>query len=131
MSEKDKKRVYDKLTPQRQRLFDSIMSNLETNNSLWRQGWRVSGAPVSAITGKRYSGVNRLFLSAATMEHGYSDNRWLTYKQMGEKGWEFKRDAEGKSMGKNAGVSIEGCLKSVIMFLIFSAAVIRARKTRR
>lgn len=107
MSDKDKKSVYDKLTPQRQRLFDLLMSNLETSNSLWRQGWRVLGAPVSAITGKRYSGINRLFLSAATMEHGYSDNRWLTYKQMKEKGWEFKRDAEGNSMGKNAGVSIE------------------------
>lgn len=107
MSEKDKKSVYDKLTPQRQRLFDLLMSNLETNNSLWRQGWRVYGALVSAISGKRYNGVNRLFLSAATMERGYSDNRWLTYNQMKEKGWEFKRDAEGNSMGKNAGVSIE------------------------
>ncbi len=107
MSEKDKKSVYDKLTPQRKRLVDSILSNLENDKSLWRQGWRISGAPVSAITGKRYNGVNRLFLSAATMERGYSDNRWLTYNQMKEKGWEFKRDAEGNSMGKNAGVSIE------------------------
>ncbi len=107
MSDKDKKSVYDKLTPQRKRLFDTIMSNLENNHSLWRQGWRVTGAPVSAITGKRYNGVNRLFLSAATMERGYSDNRWLTYNQMKEKGWEFKHDEEGNSMGKNAGVSIE------------------------
>ena len=63
--------------------------------------------PVSAITGKRYNGVNRLFLTSATMERGYSDNRWLTYNQMAERGWEFKRDEEGNSLGKNAGVSIE------------------------
>lgn len=107
MSDKEKKSAYDKLTPQRQRLVDAIMANLENNKSLWRQGWVVSGAPVSAISGKRYNGVNRLFLSIATMERGYSDNRWLTYNQMKEKGWEFKRDAEGNSMGKNAGVSIE------------------------
>lgn len=107
MSDKEKKSAYDKLTPQRQRLVDTIIANLENNHSLWRQGWRVTGAPVSAITGKRYNGVNRLFLSAATMERGYSDNRWLTYNQMQEKGWEFKRDAEGNSLGKNAGVSIE------------------------
>lgn len=107
MSDKEKKSAYDKLTPQRQRLVDAIMANLENNHSLWRQGWVTSGAPVSAISGKRYNGVNRLFLSMATMERGYSDNRWLTYNQMKEKGWEFKRDAEGNSMGKNAGVSIE------------------------
>lgn len=107
MSDKDKKSVYDKLTPQRKRLVDTFMANLENNHSLWRQGWKVTGAPVSAITGKRYNGVNRLFLSSATMERGYSDNRWLTYNQMKEKGWDFKHDEEGNSMGKNAGVSIE------------------------
>lgn len=107
MSEKDKKSAYDKLTPQRQRLYDKLMVNLNTNNSLWRQGWRASGAPVSAITGKRYNGINRMFLSDATIERGYKDNRWLTYNQMKEKGWDFKRDEYGNSMGKNAGVSIE------------------------
>lgn len=107
MSDKEKKSAYDKLTPQRQKLVDTIIANLENNHSLWRQGWHVSGAPVSAITGKRYNGVNRLFLSAATMERGYSDNRWLTYNQMQEKGWDFKRDEEGNSLGKKAGVSIE------------------------
>ncbi len=107
MSDKDKKSAYDKLTPQRQKLVDTIIANLENNHSLWRQGWRVTGAPVSAITGKRYNGVNRLFLSAATMEKGYSDNRWLTFNQMKEKGWDFKHDEEGNSLGKKAGVSIE------------------------
>ena len=89
MSDKDKKSVYDKLTPHRKQLVDTIMANLEKDKSLWRQGWKVSGAPVSAITGKRYNGVNRLFLTSATMERGYSDNRWLTYNQMKEKGWDF------------------------------------------
>lgn len=107
MSDKEKKSAYDKLTPQRQRLVDTIMANLKNNKSLWRQGWQVAGAPISAISGKRYNGVNRLFLSIATMERGYSDNRWLTYNQMKEKGWEFKRDGENNSLGKNAGVSIE------------------------
>ena len=107
LSDKEKKSAYDKLTPQRQRLVDTIMANLKNNKSLWRQGWQVAGAPISAISGKRYNGVNRLFLSIATMERGYSDNRWLTYNQMKEKGWEFKRDGENNSLGKNAGVSIE------------------------
>ena len=43
----------------------------------------------------------------AAMERGYSDNRWMTFKQMEDKGWSFKRNAEGKSLGRNAGVAIE------------------------
>ncbi len=107
MSEKAKKSVYDKLTPQRQRLVDMIVANLENNHSLWRQGWKVPGPPVSAISGKQYNGINRMFLSNARMEHRYKDNRWMTFKQMSDKGWTFKRDEEGNSLGKNAGVSIE------------------------
>ena len=107
MSDNDKKSVYDKLTPQRKQLVDEILKNLESGSGLWKQGWQTTGAPVSAITGKRYNGVNRLFLTAAMMTKGYSDNRWLTYNQMEEKGWSFKRDEEGNNLGKGAGVSIE------------------------
>lgn len=107
MSETDRNTVYDKLTPQRKRLVDAVIRNLESGTGLWKQGWRIMSAPISAITGKKYNGVNRLFLTAAIMERGYSDNRWLTYNQMKEKGWDFKRDEEGNSLGKKAGVSIE------------------------
>lgn len=107
MSDNEKKSVYDKLTPQRKQLFDEVLENLENGVEPWQQGWRVSGTPVSAITGKRYNGVNRLFLANATAKRGYTDNRWLTFNQMEEKGWSFKRDAEGNSLGKNAGVAIE------------------------
>ena len=91
MSEGKGNKIYDKLTPQRKQLVDEILKNLESGTGLWRQGWQVTGAPVSAITGKRYNGVNRLFLTAAMMQKGYSDNRWLTYNQMEEKGWHFKK----------------------------------------
>lgn len=107
MSDNETKSAYDKLTPQRKRLIDAILKNLENEKSLYMQGWRVNGAPVSAVTGKKYNGVNRMFLTAATMQKGYKDNRWLTFKQMEEKGWSFKRDEEGNSLGKNAGVPIE------------------------
>ncbi len=41
------------------------------------------------------------------MEKGYSDNRWVTFNQMEDKGWSFKRNEEGESLGKGAGVAIE------------------------
>lgn len=107
MNEKEKKSAYDKLTPQRKQLVDEVLKNLESGAGLWKQGWKVSGVPISAITGKRYNGVNRMFLAYATMLRGYTDNRWVTFNQMEKKGWSFKRDAEGNSLGKNAGVAIE------------------------
>ena len=99
--------AYEKLTPARKALVDAVMKNLEKGVGLWKQGWAGGGAPVSGISGKQYNGINRMFLMAATAERGYSDNRWVTFKQMEEKGWSFKRDEEGRSRGKNAGVSIE------------------------
>ena len=99
--------AYEKLTPARKALVDAVMKNLENGVGLWEQGWAGGGAPVSGISGKQYNGINRMFLMAATAERGYSDNRWVTFKQMEDKGWSFKRDEEGRSRGKNAGVSIE------------------------
>ncbi|WP_297236077.1 ArdC-like ssDNA-binding domain-containing protein, partial [uncultured Flavonifractor sp.] len=104
----EERTAYEKLTPQRKLLYDAVMRHLENGTGIWEQGWEGGGgAPVSAITGKHYSGVNRLSLMLAALERGYSDNRWLTYKQMEDKGWSFKRNEEGKSLGKNAGVTIE------------------------
>ena len=99
--------AYDKLTPQRKLLMDAVLKNLDSGVGLWKQGWAGGSAPVSAITGKSYNGVNRLSLMLAASERGYSDNRWMTFKQMEDKGWSFKRNAEGKSLGRNAGVAIE------------------------
>lgn len=101
------KDVYEKLTPQKQQLVDIVMHFLKKGDGLWKKGWRGSGTPESAITGKKYHGMNSYFLTLASMIKGYSDNRWMTYKQMEDKGWHFKTDEEGKSLGKNAGVVIE------------------------
>ena len=99
--------IYDKLTPQRKHLFDSVLKNLNNYGALWQQGWISAGAPESAITGKKYHGINNFLLMIAGIERGYSDNRWATFNQIKDKGWEFKTDAEGKSLGRGAGVPIE------------------------
>jgi antirestriction protein ArdC len=38
---------------------------------------------------------------------GYTDNRWVTYKQLEDRGWHFKTDEVGNSLGKGAGVTVE------------------------
>ena len=106
MSETTERSAYDKLSPQRKQLADMLVANLDSGG-LWKQGWRTRGAPENAVTGKKYRGVNNLYLFLVAMERGYSDNRWLTFNQMKARDWSFKTDAEGKSLGKNAGVSVE------------------------
>lgn len=61
MSESKGNALYDKLTPQRKQLVDAILQNLESGAGLWKQGWRTTGAPISAITGKRYNLAKRIY----------------------------------------------------------------------
>lgn len=108
MSEKKgQSNAYDKLTPQRKALVDMVLKNLENGKGIWEQGWADTGVPVSAATGKRYRGINNLFLSLIAIERGYTDNRWATFHQIDDRGWSFKKDEEGRSRGKDAGVTIE------------------------
>lgn len=107
MEEKMKNSSYDKLTPQKRQIIDEVMGNLENDNGIWRPGWGMPGVPVSGVSNKPYRGVNNFTLTLTAMARQYSDPRWLTFNQMKEKGWKFKTDEEGKSLGRGAGVSVE------------------------
>ena len=108
MSENEtKSSAYEKLTPQRKQLVDQVLANLEKGNLFCTQGWVAAGAPESAVTGKKYRGINNLYLSLVAMAENYGDNRWATFRQMEEKGWTFKKDEEGHTLGKGKSVSVE------------------------
>ena len=108
MSENEtKSSAYEKFTPQRKQLVDQVLANLEKGNLFWTQGWVAAGAPESAVTGKKYRGINNLYLSLVAMAENYGDNRWATFRQMEEKGWTFKKDEEGHTLGKGKSVSVE------------------------
>lgn len=107
MFENQEQSVWDKLTPQQRFVAESVLANLKDGLPPWEQGWITQDAPISAITGKRYNGMNFLALMLYAKERGYTDNRWLTFNQMKEKGWRFKTNGVGESLGKKAGMSIE------------------------
>ena len=108
MSENEtKSSAYEKLTPQRKQLVDQVLANLEKGNLFWTQGWVAAGAPESAVTGKKYRGINNLYLSLVAMAENYGDNRWATFRQTAAKGWTSKKDAEGHTLGKGKSVSVE------------------------
>lgn len=107
LNSEEKNTAYEKLTPQRKQLVDQVLANLDKGKLLWTQGWVAAGAPESAVTGKKYRGINNLYLSLVAMAENYGDNRWATFRQMEEKGWTFKKDEEGHTLGKGKSVSVE------------------------
>ncbi|HAT7753348.1 TPA: DUF1738 domain-containing protein [Legionella pneumophila] len=97
--------------PYHQVVANQIIESLKAGTAPWLKPWEPGiGNPYNPITGKRYRGINALYL----MLNQSDDNRWLTYKQAqsmdaqvrkGEKGttiqyWKFheeqtKLDAAG------------------------------------
>ncbi|PLY11757.1 MAG: DNA primase [Sedimenticola sp.] len=94
---------------------ERLIEQLKAGTAPWQKPWEPGAAstylPINPTTGKRYKGINAMFL----MSQGRTDPRWMTYKQAaavdaqvkkGEKGtpvqyWKFteeqtKRDGHGK-----------------------------------
>lgn len=70
----------------REQITDRIVTSLESGVMPWRKGWTneggvAAGLPRNAVSGRTYSGGNRLMLMMQGMDKGYADSRWLTFKQ--------------------------------------------------
>lgn len=77
----------------REALAKLFLDALEEDRIPWAAGWNT--IPQNAATGKNYRGVNRFLLSAVAEDTGYRDNRWCTYRQAQEKGWQVRKGEKG------------------------------------
>ena len=64
----NEKTMYDKLTPQRQKIIDEVLKNLSEGTGLWKPGWK-SEVPESFSTKKPYRGVNNFYLTLVSMHY--------------------------------------------------------------
>jgi len=68
-----------------QDITDRIIAELEAGRVPWVQPWAAAAAPLTmprnATTGRKYSGINILILWDAVIEHGFSTQNWLTFRQ--------------------------------------------------
>jgi antirestriction protein ArdC len=68
-------------------ITDKIIAELEAGRVPWVQPWGTAAAnatlamPQNASTHLRYSGVNVLILWGAVIEHGFTGQSWLTFRQ--------------------------------------------------
>lgn len=60
-------------------------------NKPWRDGAPALGAASNPVTGTRYSGGNRLALTMAALDKGYTSNDWSTFKQAQAQGWQVRK----------------------------------------
>jgi antirestriction protein ArdC len=77
-----------------------IIAELEAGRLPWVQPWgRTGGAgpslPRNALTARPYSGINVLILWGAVIEHGFSTQSWLTYRQAQEAGGCVRKGERG------------------------------------
>jgi antirestriction protein ArdC len=69
-----------------QHVTDTITSALDKGVTPWRKPWTNVGGidaelPRNAVTGREYRGINVFLLFVTSAVEGYSDPRWLTFKQ--------------------------------------------------
>ena len=94
----------------RQYLLDTVIEQMESGTLKWKQGWdngSVHTMPRSGSSGKAYKGINRLVLYFTAKERGYEDNRWVTFNYVKNNNLSFKKNENGESLAKGAGVMVE------------------------
>lgn len=83
-------------------ITDQVIASMLKGVDGWQTGW-MNGyensmdhlLPSNASTGKIYTDINRLILSLVVRDHRYKENKWVTYKQAKEEGWDVARGQKG------------------------------------
>src|SRR5260370_34232649 len=93
----DRMSLYEEITTK-------IIAELEAGHVPWVQPWGTAAAkaplamPKNASTDRPYSGINILLLWGSTIEHGFTGQSWLTFRQPLSLGGHVRKGERGPSM---------------------------------
>ena len=81
----------------RQELTDKFVAALDAGKIPWERPWTAihHGSPRNGFSNRSYSGGNRLFLSLAMLDSGWSDPRFGTFNQIRQAGGIVKKGEHG------------------------------------
>ncbi len=79
----------------RQEVTNTIIKMLEEGVAPWQKPWEGFGMPYNPTSAKEYRGGNAVNLMASALEQGFTDPRWLTYRQAAENDWQVKKGEQG------------------------------------
>ena len=72
---------------------------LERGVAPWQKPWEPGasslGIPFNPTSERAYRGGNAIHLMATSLQRGYEDPRWMTYKQASDNGWQVRRGEKG------------------------------------
>lgn len=77
-----------------QEVTDQIVAAIGSGTAPWQKPWTELaelGLPMNGASERQYRGINTMLLFMSSQEHGYSDNRWFTYKQASELGAQVRK----------------------------------------
>lgn len=89
-----------KVAKQRHAVVESIIRDLDNNSLRWLQEWGAGSLPQNITTGNAYRGINRLNLSMISRIRGFTDPRFVTFRQAQEHGWTIKKGAKSYAVEK-------------------------------
>ena len=83
------------------RVTNKIIADLEDGIRTWNKPWNsdhLAGNITRPIrhNDEPYNGMNILLLWSASCEHGYFNNRWMTYRQAKELGGQVRKGEQGE-----------------------------------
>lgn len=88
--------AFEVVMESRRELVEKIIQNMEKGYVLTKSGWdREALAPFNPLSQTRYRGGNRLRLIQKVLEKEYKDPRWMTAKQLKDKGYYIKKGEHG------------------------------------
>ncbi len=93
----DRASLYDEIT-------DKIIAELEAGRVPWVQPWGTAAAkaplamPKNAATRRQYSGVNVLILWGSVIEHEFTGQSWLTFRQALALGGHVRKGERGTTV---------------------------------
>lgn len=94
---RDRANLYSEIT-------DKIIAELEAGRVPWVQPWSTAAAkaplamPKNASTSRPYSGINVLLLWGAVIEHGFTGQSWLTFRQALSLGGNVRKGERGTTV---------------------------------
>ena len=76
----------------------TVIKQIEDGTAPWLREAKAGEPtiPRNAITGRRYTGGNALYLAVRAQDRGFTDNRWVSAKQLRENGGKLARGAVGE-----------------------------------
>lgn len=94
--------AYDIVMSNRKEIVDKLIAQMEKGYAATRSAWNAcaTGRPYNPASSAVYKGGNRFRLMFAAEENGFSDPRWMTFKQAAEKNYKISPGSKGVLLEK-------------------------------